>query len=257
MTRDARLARVADHHYWLAVAGHRSHGGRRPAAHSRTSHDRRRPAAGDRHGDPAGLAGLRLARHRGRPGALRRPSSCTVMPPRTEPGSLPGNFIWDIAEDANQDLWIAMRDGGVARWNGATDTFTIYRHDPNESALAGERQRSRRARRLARPRLDRHERRRRRHPRSRLRRHIEHLRHDPNGRPRSAATAFSRCRSPAPATSGSARRRARPLGSARARMIARFGPPAGAAHRCSGQAISRGARRPERRGVGRHLRRAA
>jgi signal transduction histidine kinase/ligand-binding sensor domain-containing protein/CheY-like chemotaxis protein/HPt (histidine-containing phosphotransfer) domain-containing protein len=43
---------------------------------------------------------------------------------------LSGNFIWDIAEDAHQDLWIAVRDGGLARWHRRSDSFTVYRHDP-------------------------------------------------------------------------------------------------------------------------------
>ncbi len=45
-----------------------------------------------------------------------------------EKSSLPGNFVWDIAEDAHHDLWIATKDSGLARWNRATDTFTVYRH---------------------------------------------------------------------------------------------------------------------------------
>lgn len=53
---------------------------------------------------------------------------------RGERGSLSGNFIWDIAEDAGGDLWIAVRDGGVARWQRKSDTFTIYRHDSNNPA---------------------------------------------------------------------------------------------------------------------------
>src|SRR5690349_12406123 len=36
---------------------------------------------------------------------------------RGDPQSLPGNFIWEIAEDAHHDLWIAVKEGGVARWN--------------------------------------------------------------------------------------------------------------------------------------------
>ncbi len=51
---------------------------------------------------------------------------------RGEPGSLSGNYIWDIAEDAGGDLWIAIRDGGVARWQRKSDTFTIYRHHPDQ-----------------------------------------------------------------------------------------------------------------------------
>ncbi|HEY5758258.1 MAG TPA: two-component regulator propeller domain-containing protein, partial [Steroidobacter sp.] len=52
---------------------------------------------------------------------------------RGESGTLSGNYIWDIAEDAGGDLWIAIRDGGVARWHRKTDTFTVYRHDPDEA----------------------------------------------------------------------------------------------------------------------------
>src|SRR5690242_13333027 len=49
---------------------------------------------------------------------------------RTNSRSLPGNFINQIVEDSHQDLWVAVKDGGVARWNRAADSFTVYRHDP-------------------------------------------------------------------------------------------------------------------------------
>jgi signal transduction histidine kinase/ligand-binding sensor domain-containing protein/CheY-like chemotaxis protein/HPt (histidine-containing phosphotransfer) domain-containing protein len=53
--------------------------------------------------------------------------------------SLSGNFIWAIAEDAHQDLWIAVRDGGLARWRRRSDSFTVYRHDPrNPDSLASD-----------------------------------------------------------------------------------------------------------------------
>src|SRR5258708_4896613 len=45
-------------------------------------------------------------------------------------GGLPGNFIYQIVEDAHHDLWIAIKDAGVARWNRATDSFSVYRHNP-------------------------------------------------------------------------------------------------------------------------------
>lgn len=52
---------------------------------------------------------------------------------------LPGNFIYQMAEDARHDLWIAVKDAGVARWNRASDTFTVYRHDPrNPGSLASD-----------------------------------------------------------------------------------------------------------------------
>jgi signal transduction histidine kinase/ligand-binding sensor domain-containing protein/CheY-like chemotaxis protein/HPt (histidine-containing phosphotransfer) domain-containing protein len=58
---------------------------------------------------------------------------------RTDKGSLPGNFVWDIAEDARHDLWIATKDNGLARWSRATDTFTTYRHDArNAQSLASD-----------------------------------------------------------------------------------------------------------------------
>jgi signal transduction histidine kinase/ligand-binding sensor domain-containing protein/CheY-like chemotaxis protein/HPt (histidine-containing phosphotransfer) domain-containing protein len=54
-------------------------------------------------------------------------------------GGLPGNFIYQIAEDAHHDLWIVIKDTGVARWNRASDTFTVYRHDPaNPQSLASD-----------------------------------------------------------------------------------------------------------------------
>jgi diguanylate cyclase (GGDEF)-like protein len=39
---------------------------------------------------------------------------------------LPGNYIQAIAEDAGHDLWIAVADGGLARWNRATDRFSVF-----------------------------------------------------------------------------------------------------------------------------------
>ncbi|MET0984838.1 MAG: two-component regulator propeller domain-containing protein [Steroidobacteraceae bacterium] len=58
---------------------------------------------------------------------------------RNERNALPGNYIWHIVEDANQDLWIAISDRGVARWNRRTDTFTVYSHDPkNANSLSSD-----------------------------------------------------------------------------------------------------------------------
>ena len=46
---------------------------------------------------------------------------------------LASDFIWAIAEDFNSDLWLATSGGGVARWNRRTDTFTVFRHDPDDA----------------------------------------------------------------------------------------------------------------------------
>ena len=62
---------------------------------------------------------------------------------RDVPDSLSGNFIWDIAEDAQHDLWIAVKEGGLARWHRRSDSFTVYRHDPrNPDSLASDSVRS-------------------------------------------------------------------------------------------------------------------
>jgi len=62
---------------------------------------------------------------------------------RTELSSLPGNYVWHVVEDADANLWIAMNDAGVAKWDRRTDTFTSYRHDPNDSgSLASDRVRT-------------------------------------------------------------------------------------------------------------------
>ncbi len=47
---------------------------------------------------------------------------------------LPGNFIRQIVEDDHHDLWLAIKDAGLARWNRATDSFTHYRHNPQDPA---------------------------------------------------------------------------------------------------------------------------
>ena len=62
---------------------------------------------------------------------------------RNESGSLPGNFVWQVVEDADTNLWLALNDSGLAKWDRRTDTFTSYRHDPNDSSsLASDRVRT-------------------------------------------------------------------------------------------------------------------
>src|ERR1700720_4331689 len=52
---------------------------------------------------------------------------------RSARGGLPRNYIQTIVEAGDHDLWIAIKDGGLARWQRATDSFTVYRHDPNHA----------------------------------------------------------------------------------------------------------------------------
>ena len=56
---------------------------------------------------------------------------------RSARGGLPRNYIQTIVEDGHHDLWIAVKDGGLARWQRATDSFTVYRHDPNHAGSLG------------------------------------------------------------------------------------------------------------------------
>ena len=56
---------------------------------------------------------------------------------RTNAGSLPGNYIWQVVEDARADLWIAINDAGLAKWNRRTDSFTSYRRDANDASSLG------------------------------------------------------------------------------------------------------------------------
>ncbi len=52
---------------------------------------------------------------------------------------LPGNYIYQIVEDADRDLWIAIKDAGLARWNRARNDFSVFRHDPgNPQSLASD-----------------------------------------------------------------------------------------------------------------------
>src|ERR1700742_4706451 len=58
---------------------------------------------------------------------------------RNAPSGLPGNFIYQTAEDPQHDLWIAMKDAGVARWQRTSDTFKAYRHVAGDtSSLASD-----------------------------------------------------------------------------------------------------------------------
>jgi signal transduction histidine kinase/ligand-binding sensor domain-containing protein/CheY-like chemotaxis protein/HPt (histidine-containing phosphotransfer) domain-containing protein len=45
---------------------------------------------------------------------------------------LPGSFIRQIVEGPGHDLWIAIHNGGLARWNRARNDFTVYRHEPGD-----------------------------------------------------------------------------------------------------------------------------
>jgi diguanylate cyclase (GGDEF)-like protein len=57
-----------------------------------------------------------------------------------DPVSIPSDFVWDVAEDANGDLWVATEGGGLARWERATDRFVHYPVDPKGSSGTPSRQ---------------------------------------------------------------------------------------------------------------------
>ena len=57
----------------------------------------------------------------------------------TSRGGLSGNYIFQMIEDAHRDLWIAVKDGGVALWHRDTDSFTVIRHsDTDPKSLASD-----------------------------------------------------------------------------------------------------------------------
>ena len=50
---------------------------------------------------------------------------------RTGPNSISGDYVNAITEDADGEIWFGSKGGGVDRYNKLTDTFTNYRHDPD------------------------------------------------------------------------------------------------------------------------------
>ena len=47
----------------------------------------------------------------------------------TEAG-LSASFVWDVQQDRHGDLWLALKDGGVVRWDRRTERMSAMRHDP-------------------------------------------------------------------------------------------------------------------------------
>ena len=57
-----------------------------------------------------------------------------------DPGSLPHDLVWSIAEDPSGDLWIGTEGGGLARWDRQSGRFERYQHDPaDENSPSGDR----------------------------------------------------------------------------------------------------------------------
>ncbi len=58
---------------------------------------------------------------------------------RGNPNALANDFIWEIAEDANGDIWVTTNGGGVSRWHRNRDEFSTVTHDPdNPSTLSSD-----------------------------------------------------------------------------------------------------------------------
>jgi diguanylate cyclase (GGDEF)-like protein len=49
---------------------------------------------------------------------------------RGNPAALGSDYIYDIVEGADGNLWIASNGGGLSKMDRASKTFTSYRHDP-------------------------------------------------------------------------------------------------------------------------------
>ena len=57
--------------------------------------------------------------------------------------ALADDFIYRMAEDANGDIWFATARSGIARWSRSSDTFTAFRHDPDDdNSLASDQTRT-------------------------------------------------------------------------------------------------------------------
>jgi len=50
---------------------------------------------------------------------------------RSGANSISADYVNAIVEDADGDIWIGTKGGGVDRYDKRTNTFTNYRHDPN------------------------------------------------------------------------------------------------------------------------------
>ncbi|MFK8054264.1 MAG: EAL domain-containing protein [Woeseiaceae bacterium] len=62
---------------------------------------------------------------------------------RRNQSALVNDFIWDIADDASGDIWVATDGGGVSVYDQATGTFSHHRHDPsNENSISSDTTRS-------------------------------------------------------------------------------------------------------------------
>jgi len=48
------------------------------------------------------------------------------------PESLPGNYIWSIRAGRDGALWLAIKEGGIARFDPAAERFTLFRHDDHD-----------------------------------------------------------------------------------------------------------------------------
>jgi ligand-binding sensor domain-containing protein len=46
---------------------------------------------------------------------------------------LASDYIWAIAEDDHNNLWLATEGGGIERWDRNTDRFQRFKHDPLKS----------------------------------------------------------------------------------------------------------------------------
>ncbi|MCO6475355.1 MAG: response regulator [Phaeodactylibacter sp.] len=50
----------------------------------------------------------------------------------THSDSILSDYIWDILEDAQHNIWLATYDGGINKWNRKTGKFDYYVHAPDD-----------------------------------------------------------------------------------------------------------------------------
>ena len=64
----------------------------------------------------------------------------TYLHSRKNAKTIGSNFVWDIAQGAHGNLWLATEGGGLDRWNRDDNTFTNFRHikrDPQSISSNG------------------------------------------------------------------------------------------------------------------------
>ena len=45
---------------------------------------------------------------------------------------LSSDYVWDLEEDAEGNIWVATYDGGINKWDRSSGQFIHFQHDPGD-----------------------------------------------------------------------------------------------------------------------------